>query len=240
MLKRKITTGVLTLSLSLSLFAPSTFAAGVGSNEQKLSMIEDIKASYLDKKVQDRLIEKMNTGEIFDNVNPEKEHLGKKERLNETTTLTTYPDGSKEVSGIDLSEAKFFDESGNEVLSQKGAAYSISGGTTSSGSGYSCVKGAKVYRNKYQNFSVSYKADYCNHQGAYDKLSRVYGINIKAPGGDYSIEGSGVFRERENASYSAYGGVRFKYSQTGGGSSSQWLYIRVGNDKVWEDSNIVH
>ncbi|MDD1370638.1 hypothetical protein PTB13_23595, partial [Bacillus sp. MHSD17] len=181
----------------------------------------------------------------LDNVNPEKKSLGKKERLSETATLTTFPDGSKEEAGIDYSEAKFFDEKGNEVQPNKvqpikgikGPQDSITGGTWTNGSGYSCVQGAKVYRKPFSSFTAYYYADYCNHQGAYDKLDRVYGWDIQTSGG-YTKEDWGVFRQWETAQYSAYGGLSFKYTDKNGGDSHQWLYIRVGNDRAWEDSNI--
>ncbi|MBJ8031064.1 hypothetical protein [Bacillus cereus group sp. N21] len=254
-LKSKFVTGLLTLSLSIGIFTPSSFASTMDTAKgdsnalqvQKGYQIKDIKENYSEQKVQERLIEKVNKGEMLDNINPEKAALAKKEKINDTTTVTTYPDGSKEVSGIDYSEAKFFDEKGNEVQPKKedlkgitGPQGSISGGTWSSGSGYSCVQGATVYRNKYSHFDVSYKVDYCNHNGAYDKLDRVYGIDIDAPGGDFDIQGEGVFRTWESSGYSAYGGVNFKYLETGAGSSTQYLYIRVGNDSAWEDSNITH
>lgn len=176
----------------------------------------------------------MNKGEVLDNINPEKAVLGKKEKINNTTTVTTYPDGSKEVSGIDYSEAKFFDEKGNEVQPKfqdlkgiTGPQGSISGGSWSNGSGYSCVKGAKVYRQVYSQYSASYYADYCHHQGAYDKLDRVWGLSLAAPGGDYDLEDFDVFRTWEKSGYSAYGGVAFKFTHKDGGAERKWLYIHV-------------
>ncbi|EJV74117.1 hypothetical protein [Bacillus cereus] len=252
---KKLATSVLALSLSIGTFASSSFANETDNPKKDIQslqiekdyQIKDIKENYSDKKVQERLVEKVNKGEMLDNINPAKEKLGKKEKLNDTTTLTTYPDGSKELSGIDLSEAKFFDEKGNEVQPKPqdikgitGPQGSISGGTWTSGSGYSCLTGAKVFREKYSNFRASFKADFCTHQGAYDQISRIYAIDIDAPGGDFDIQGEGIFRQWENGTYSAYGGVNFKYSRTDGGSSTQYLYLRVGGDRYWEDSNIVN
>ncbi|MEH7708086.1 hypothetical protein COF68_31770 [Bacillus toyonensis] len=253
---KKLVTGVLALSLSIGTFASSSFANEIDTpknilkslQDKKDYQIKDIKENYSDKKVQAKLIEKVNKGEILDNINPAKEKLGKKVKLNDSLTVTTYPDGSKELSGIDYSEAKFFDEKGNEVQPKSqdikgitGPQGSISGGTWTSGSGYSCVQGAKVVRSKYSNFTASFKADFCYHQGAFDKISRIYSVLVDAPGGDYDTEGEGLFREWENASYSAYGGVKFKYTRLpDGGSSTQYLFLRVGGDRAWEDSNIVN
>ncbi|MED1535489.1 hypothetical protein [Bacillus pseudomycoides] len=251
-LKSKVVTGLLTLSLSIGIFTPSSFASTTdvtkGDNNalqvQKEYQIKDIKENYSDPKVKERLIQKVNNGEVLDNINPEKAVLGKKEKINNTTTVTTYPDGSKEVSGIDYSEAKFFDEKGNEVQPKKqalkgeeGPQGSISGGDWTSGSGYSCVRGAKVYSKVISQFSASYYADYCNHTGAYDKLDRVWGLSLSAPGGDYTLEEFKVFRQWERSGYSAYGGLAFKYTDKNGGATRQWLYIRVGNDTAWEDAN---
>jgi len=251
-LKNRITLGFLALSLSIGLSAPSSFASttefkknDVNSLQAKEEQqINSIKEEYSDPKTQKNLIEKVNKGEMLDNINPEKKALGKKEKINETTTLITYPDGSKEEYGIDYSEAKFFDEKGNEVQpkkqalkGEKGPQGSISGGDWTSGSGYSCVRGAKVYSKVISQFSASYYADYCNHNGAYDKLDRVWGLSLAAPGGDYTLEEFKVFRQWERSGYSAYGGLAFKYTDKNGGATRQWLYIRVGNDTAWEDAN---
>ncbi|MGF1436941.1 hypothetical protein ACQUW6_22125 [Bacillus thuringiensis] len=250
----KIAAGIFTLSLTIGTFAPSSFASTTEVKKdsekielvQKEGQIQSIKENYSDPKVQKNLIEKVNVGEKLDNINPEKKALGKKEIINESTTLTTYPDGSKEETGIDYSQAKFFDEKGNEVHPIKteqlkgitGPQGSITGGSWQRGSGYACVQGAKVYRNAYSAFTVYYYADYCHHQGAYDKLDRVYGWDIKAPGGGYSKEDWGVFRQWQKPGYEAYGGISFKYTDSRGGDTHQWLYIRVAGGSAWEDSNI--
>ncbi|MBY7121162.1 hypothetical protein ILS93_03415 [Bacillus sp. 16GRE42] len=240
----KIAAGIFTLSLAIGSFAPSSFAST--TEVKKEEQIKSIKESYGDTKVQKSLIEKVNNGETLDNVNPEKKSLGKKERISETATLTTFPDGSKEETGIDYSEAKFFDEKGNEVQPSKvqpikgikGPQGSITGGTWTSGSGYSCVKGAKVWRQSYGNFNVQYYVDYCNHNGAYDKLDRVWGRTLSNVHGSYSIEKEGVFRTWEQSGgYAAYGGVKFAYTDENGRSSTQYLYVHVGNDRAWEDAN---
>ncbi|ENQ3081232.1 hypothetical protein ACEOWG_004598 [Bacillus cereus] len=245
-IRNKIFTSMLTLSLSFGVFfTSSSFAAekddikletkAIQIQKQKGYEIQRIKDEYSDKKVQDKLIEKVKKGQMLDSINPEKQALGVKEKINETTTITTYPDGSKEVSGVDYSQAKFYDDKGNEVERPQD---SISGGTWTSGSGYACVKGAKVYRQNYGQFSAEYYADFCYHNGAYDKLDRVYGRIIDASGGSYSIENEGVFRTWETSTYSAYGGVKFNYTSSSGGSGTKYLYIRVGNDRSWEDTNI--
>ncbi len=98
-------------------------------------------------------------------------------------------------------------------------------------------KRCKVWRQSYGNFIVQYYADYCNHNGAYDKLDRVWGRTLSNVHGSYSIETEGVFRTWEKSGYSAYGGVKFNFTDSNGRSSTQYLYIRVGNDRAWEDSN---
>lgn len=120
----------------------------------------------------------------------------------------------------------------------KGPQGSITGGTWTSGSGYSCVKGAKVWRQSYGNFNVLFYVDYCNHNGAYDKLDRVWGRALSNVHGTYSIEKEGVFRTWEQSGgYAAYGGVKFNFKDENNRSSTQYLFVHVGNDRAWEDAS---
>ncbi|MFE7822200.1 hypothetical protein ACFU1R_29050 [Priestia megaterium] len=214
---------------------------------EKERIIGEIKKSYKDEKVQKTLIKKTQKGEIFDADNPQKASQGKKQKLDQYTTLTTFPDGSQTLEGIDLSKAKFYDENGNEVTkdvksdkiktNSVQAAGVISGGTWSSGSGYSCVKGIKVFKQIIANYSAKFYADFCNNSGAYDKLSRVYGVDIEA-GESWSILDQGVFRSNENGTYSAYGGVKYQAkARPDSNMVTRYLYLRVGNDKYWYQSN---
>lgn len=228
---------------------------------QKEDVIQEIKNHYKDFAVQKKLIEKTNKGELLDSMNPEKRSLGVEEKIDEYTIQTTYPDGSQTLEGMDLSEAKFYDKNGHEISkptklqslktgslksggfktgSLKSGGFTtsgvISGGTWTSGSGYSCVTGIRVFKQIYATYSAEFKADFCNVNGGYDNISRIYGVSLTASG-TFDILDSGLFRGTETISYSAYGGVKFTQKPDGGTMTTEHLYLRVGSDTYWYDSS---
>lgn len=118
------------------------------------------------------------------------------------------------------------------------------GGSTSSGSGYKVVKGAKVSGSTTDSarLRVSFSCDFTLVQSGYDTLDRVYGIEANG-GGSVSYLKTGVLRRKETVEYSAFGGVRLQHEYGGTSGSSPrtqtyWLYIRVGKDRHWLDSNL--
>jgi hypothetical protein len=263
----KLKKALISLSLSLALLVPttSTFANEV-SEEKNYNPITEIKKHYKDEKVQERLIKKVKKGELLDNANPNKRALGIQKQIDKNTILTTYPDGSESLQGIDYSEATFYDENGNETENPYERIENsdfvmvvepnedepvmvmawgitkdpvgVSGGTWSSGTGYSCVKGAKVYDWLYGSIEAYFFTDFCNLNGAYDTLNRVYGVYIET-GETWSILDEGVFRASENVEYSAFGGVKFQAKVSADSSmKTYYLYVRVGGDSYWYESNI--
>ena len=238
-MKKHVFSGMLALGLTFVGLTTSSFAA---EQLDPLS-IESIKEVHPDVEVQNQLIEKLENGEMLDSNNPEKKSLGETEYIDAYTTVTTFPDGSRIIQGVDFSEATFYDEEGNEIEKNSDeilvtplATEGVSGGTWTSGSGYSCVTGAKVHEHKY-GITIDFKADFCMNHDTYDNLKRVYGVEVVAY--DWDILGEGVFRPTETSEYSAYGGVKVKarYSETSD-AVTDYLYLRVGDDDYWLDTSL--
>lgn len=156
------------------------------------------------------------------------------------------------VFTMDFTDAEFFDESGNlvdkdkvmETMKPVSETYGAgtSGGSWQTGSGYAVCKGMKVSGNAGKiGLQVSYKVDFQILQRNYDRLDRVYGATIDGLG-TWSWISNGVFRPREQAGYSAYGGIKGQWTVNWpglpGGTSTKYLYFRVGNDTYWLDHNL--
>ncbi|MFE4525833.1 hypothetical protein ACFRCQ_27735 [Cytobacillus firmus] len=264
---KKIVSALAVLTLSLGIFAQTSTATKNETNETIKSDVKTVKLTekeiaknikdhYKDTAVANKLIEKKKKGEPFDSENPKKRHLGIKKQIDKYTTITTFPDGSMIEEKIDFSNATFYDEDGNVISNPftsltdselkelekaeepefSTMASVISGGTWTSGSGYRCVNGIDVEKNVFGTYGASYSADFCTYDGSYDHLQRVYAVRLWSDG-DFDILSQGVFRSRETADYSAYGGVKFKVS-TGpdSGTSTEWLYLRVGGNNYWYTS----
>jgi hypothetical protein len=219
--------------------------------------IQKIKEHYNNADVQTRLINKVKKGEKLDNVDPKKRGLGVAKRLDANRVLITYPDGSETLQGIDFSEAKFYDANGNQITTQPEFSTAtttqqpmfsansvtrppvgVSGGTWYVGSGYRAVTGAKVYNYIYPSFECYFYTDFTLLQGGYDSIQRIYGTIINGADSWSYLSGPGIFRQYENASYSAYGGVKFQAKiDAGGTTDTYYLYVRVGGDSYWYDSN---
>lgn len=223
------------LALGLIFFGTSTtvFAS------EDLDYTSTIKENYQDVEVQNRLIQKVKNGELLDSNDPYKKHLGLIEIIDPYTQITTYPDGSKKTVTIDFSEATFYDEGGNiieNVDNSQITPFGVIGGNWNTGSGYACVRGATVSDLTW-DVKILFKADFCNNQGTYDNINRIYAIDIKAH--DWSILDSGTFRETETFQYSAYGGVKAQIRPSKDSKLyTEYVYLRVGNDKYWVDSSL--
>lgn len=150
---------------------------------------------------------------------------------------------------VDFSEATAFDiQTGAEVdpqLQQSTVslfAAGTGGGSTVVIPGGTSYRGVTVTQS-FSGYRFSYKVDYTiiNGQiswGPYgDRIDRIYGVNFSTDYGG-SITSQGVFRARETAQYSAYGGVKAQINSNGGGNYTVYCYIRVGGDRMWLDNKL--
>ncbi|MEM4997715.1 hypothetical protein WKH56_34625 [Priestia sp. SB1] len=197
------------------------------------------KLDVADKKI-NNLINKLEKGQKWDSLNPSMKGQATKVKIDNNTTKYEYPDGSVYVESLDTSDAKKEVVKSN-TANNKGysAQATIGGGSTSGGSGYQIVKGAKVTGSVILA-GASYKVDYQLINGGYDKLSRMYDRNVTVPGsgGNYEIESWGVKKGTENAGGKAYGTLRFKAQNGSLGSSTLYLNTYVGKDKASVSSNM--
>lgn len=177
------------------------------------------------------------------------------ETVTESRLSASMPvaDDSITTSTMDFSQAVFKDNSGKIVQKDQVMetmlpvpeyrTASTSAGKWKSGSGYSSCTGMKITANRgmVNSLVVSFKADFENIKGGYDRLNRVYGTAANTYNGSWSWTSRGVFRTKETATYSAYGGIKgdWKYKEIGVSfSETKHVYLRVGKNTYWLDNNI--
>ncbi|RNC95401.1 hypothetical protein [Lysinibacillus halotolerans] len=151
-MKKLIYTAGFALGLSLAGISSSAFASeGVDSSTNNV-LVE-----------QNALFEKANEN-LLEPKNSVKRSLGT-DHPTPYSQITTYSDGS--ASGVDFSEATFYDEAGNVIEPPMDSDTDLitplsdgtSGGTWSSGSGYNCAKGVKVSGwYSYPSIEMNFKA----------------------------------------------------------------------------------
>ncbi|MGP6381817.1 hypothetical protein ACR9F9_01155 [Streptococcus dysgalactiae subsp. equisimilis] len=168
-------------------------------------------------------------------------------------SLSSHNDENYTTVRFDFSQAEFYDDNGNlldkdtimeTIRPEKLLARSAgtSGGTWSSGSGYSVCKGMLVSGNAgLVGLQATYYVDFQKVQGGYDRLDRAYGATVNGAG-SWAFLANGVFRASEAPGASAYGGIKGQWTVSPGlglpsGTSTKHLYFRVGNDTFWLDTN---
>lgn len=154
-----------------------------GSDVRELSeeeLIESMRNYGLTESTIEKLINKLENGQIWDSMNPEFEGATVSERISNTETKYTYPDGSIKISNIEsLQEAMDNMNNGRQarIPSQEGI-------TTLSGDSYSTLYRATVVENvlviNYVYF-VDYRVSYGSNTAKIENLSRremsVYGLS---------------------------------------------------------------
>ncbi|MGG2072855.1 hypothetical protein AB1J28_05865 [Lysinibacillus irui] len=230
-MKKLIYAAGLALSLSLAGISSSAFASEVEDSSSNKVLVE-----------QNALFEKANEN-LLELKNSAKRSLGT-DHPTPYSQITTYSDGS--ATGVDFSEATFYDEAGNEIEPPMDNDTDLitplsdgtSGGTWSSGSGYTCVKGVKVLGwYSYPSIEMSFKADFCMNSGTYDEISRVYSPYMNVFDWEQPLN-QGVFRAKETSEYSAYGGISAKVRRYENSNATlEHVYLRVQNDTYWVDSS---
>lgn len=145
---------------------------------------------------------------------------------------------------IDFSEAIFLDEDGNKLdtlaivnsMRPTLTRAHTSGGTWTSGSGYSVVKGMTINHTTALT-KLTYKADFQLVQNGYDKIDKIYQVSPGSWGGTISVVAEGIFRMYEKYGYSAYGGAKIQLNLAAGlgGSTTNGCYLRVAKDTYWLD-----
>ncbi|MCM3574732.1 MULTISPECIES: hypothetical protein [Bacillota] len=192
-----------------------------------------------------KLIKKLKNKEKWDSLNPEMQGTATPVKIDEETTKYVYSDGSiyiESLSGGIVEEQATSSGMTVPVEPSSGGITtmgSISGGTVSSGSGYTVVKGAEVVGTVILA-GASYKVDYTIVNGGYDTISAAYSRNITVPGpgGDYTVEAWGVKKAKEDLNGKAYVALRFKAQNDALGATTLYLNTYVGNNAASVSSNM--
>ncbi|MCR2043797.1 hypothetical protein NSA23_06645 [Anaerosalibacter massiliensis] len=197
------------------------------SEEDKLEIREMLDELNIDKTTQDNLINKLENNQIWDCMDEEQVSKIPENYFNvsidEPVKRYTFPDGSVIETKLEL-----------PMISPS----AVTGGSVSSGSGYTSVRGAKVSTKK-GLVGMGFYADYTNVNGAYDYISRVYDSWVKVVGGSYSNRKLKIVKKREDISGPAEAKLSADVSWVGGvtGAGTEWLKLRVGKDKAWSSQN---
>lgn len=176
--------------------------------------------------VQDKLIEKVNNGQLIDSMKEGIEPINIESIKNESGLYTkfTYPDGSIKIV--------------SDISSLNRDYASVDGGTIVSSSAYHThLKDVKIYAS-IGIVSCFYYADLIYNRDAFDKLNDIYDYSISVIGGTYSEVDFGIDRANETSGYPAKGHLAFKYTTYAGTSDfTIRLNVFVGNDNTTAENN---
>lgn len=246
----KISTSVTTslLSLSLILGASSGVASAneltehtpnINQEQTQISQNDIIQLKTflndygVNQKTQNTLLNKLESGEIWDSLkkNEKPTHSYETENNDVTEKVEVYKDGSIIVTSINYEEVEEVNEiSENKLISP----LAVSPGTVTGGSGYKNFKKAKVYYNSgianahfYANFTIVF--------GGNDYISNVYDQKVTAIGGSASDISLKRTRAKETLDNKASAKLSFNFTNFNNtGSTTAWLKLFVGKDSYSE------
>lgn len=198
------------------------------SDEIKLEIKQSLSELNIDEETQIKLINKLEQGEIWDCMDKSlvaqipDNYFDISE--DEPIKRYTFPDGSVIEQRIEIPNMMY--------------PSAISGGTVSSGSGYSTYKGVKVSKTS-GLMGMGFYADYTIVQNGSDIIENIYDRWVKVVGGSYSVSTFEITRRTEVSSSPAMAKLIADISWVGGitGSGTEWLYLNVGKDKAWSSQN---
>lgn len=227
-IKKILTCLVAGTLLSLGSIQPAQAAPG-GDRSELTAWFDQYGVS---KQVQNRLHAKVLRGQVLDSMKHDVAPVIEVERATAdfTTTIATYPDGSISVSEKEQPQDALV--AGPEVISPM----SISGCTTSSGSGYSSRSNCLIKEsNGYLH--LQFRANYTIVNGAADYISWVGSGSASSSWGTASDAHLSIVRRTESGSpalaqigaqYNGYGGT---VSYTG------YAFLNVGGNTAWSSKN---
>jgi len=220
----------LVLSFSTSVFAEQGDPSNYGLKEAIVIYDQDtIKASFeeldIDVQTQERLLVKLESGQLIDSLNPEKINEGvstkftnqqssntiRIDAINAYTIRTVFPDGSVSVRGIEP------------------------GPGTVCGTGYCNYNNTKISYNT-GVINSSFLANYSIVNGGYSSISRVWNADVYVLGGTVSDLELKITRPTETYSYSANATMTWAYN-TVFGSTFQHLDLDIKNGNASYSNN---
>lgn len=219
---------VMLMSALLCISCVTSFAV----NETKLTSAdiqlikENMAQLKIEKSTQVRLINKIQSGQLLDSMNPQKVKLAvvsKKTLSNGTSILrSVYPDGSVSETIIENLEKE------NSMLMAR---------SSSSGTGYFSNTDVKISVRGI-TYGYGFFADFTYVHGSYDYISRIYDPFANCVGGSISINTPTIDRSQETAWAPAMATMSVQYDVAGGiaGSGTHIMKFEVSNDsyRVYE------
>lgn len=246
---KKIISILLVFALVVSLGATASLAKTTEEKELKRITKEEekeIRKGLQELKVseakQNKLIDKLNKGEVWDAHNLKKLKEVEKEITptpEEPVKIYEFEDGSILRNSIEIIEetegeglpADYEGTEGEELVSGQAKVY-ISSST--SGSGY-VTKKARV--ESFSGAILSYfHTTFTIVNNGYDYINSVYDRKIYAAGYTFSVDSFGVTKKYENADGKARAALRFDATTWNGWYSTNWtLRLNVGSN-TWSAS----
>lgn len=192
------------------------------ADEQSIS--EGLAGLGVDEKTQHKLIKKLERGELWDSMNPEKIEAVKDQLVvSEEKPVAKYVfgDGSVLVNKLELPSTSPYP--------------TLEGGTQSCGSGYCTFQNVKVFRDD-GLIKCYYYANYTVLNGAPDYISNVFSYNITVRGGSYSNPSLKILIPEEvEGGYPAQAELFYNWQVTGGlANGLNRLDLYVGHDDYWQ------
>ncbi|MED2743063.1 hypothetical protein [Brevibacillus porteri] len=188
--------------------------------ENELKKIEQEMEKWsklIDENKRYELLDKLRNGEVWDSINHEKKMKSlvqpeeKKFEFTEADgsvtagTMFTYPDGSITIT-------------------------SVSGGTSTCGTGYCNYKGRKVLETDFTQ-SGEFKANYTTVQDDDDYISKVYDYVIVAGNDSYSDAELSI-----DTKYESYGDPAYAYLRWQASGYTHYVKLYVGDDIAWSEA----
>lgn len=207
----------------------NTFYSNIDLEEVK----NNLTSLGIDEETQNKLINKLINGEVWDSLNPKCLEKVPKSFFNisfdNPINRYEFPDGSVIEVGIKFPEGFELDN-----IERAG---SISGGTSSSGTGYSSIKGAEIYRYAGM-YSLGFYADFTLVNGGYDYISNVYSPWTKSAASNITYPELLIYSKNESISGPARAELRAQVDYLGiVGSETVWVTLNVGNNQAWVTSS---
>ncbi|MTT31897.1 hypothetical protein GMB86_07730 [Terrilactibacillus sp. BCM23-1] len=213
---------------------------GVTDEKVTLNHLVDFWKSYgVSQSTIQKLVKKWNNGLAIDALKGDDSQgtatiqtYGKLDPIsgnNQKVTKKVYPDGSISVTTVEVPKT---DNTNPNLISP----LSVTGGTVTSGTGYTIHHGATVGTGN-GAVTCSFKADFENINGAYDLIDRIYSYDIVVWGGSYSDVELKLVRKYETSTYKAHGMLRFQ-AIIGPTGATQHLDLYVGKNTYYSSTNI--
>lgn len=188
------------------------------SEKDRIIVNENFDVQGIDSKTKEKLIKKLESGELLDSMNLEMKDTA---IISENKIL--------EIDGSVTEETRAVYPDGS--ISTR----SISDGTTSCGTGYCNFKGRKISATN-GAVKASFLADYSIVNGSYDTISRAYDYLITGVGSLANINLS-LVKGTEDLSGPAEADLRFT-GTVGVYTTTFFVKLQVGNDSATDSSNI--